>query len=230
MYKIERIDISDVREDAAQAIKDEEGNNWVSRGLLSLEYDTRNNVFTPTRGFILVGTLENAGGFLGGEKDFVKYAAAGNTYFNFFNEIIVLELSSSLSFVDNYGDTDSVPIYERYYAGGAGTIRGYKERHVSPRDSATNDPIGGNVRFLSSAEATFPLVENMIKGAVFADAGEVWKEVDDTFTGNLKYGVGAGVRVKNTLGPVNLDYGWPLSDNHGDEKKGRFYFSMSHGF
>lgn len=230
MYKLEEVDISGVPDTVAQAIKDEEGNNWLSRVLLSLKYDTRDNVFTPTRGFLLGGVLEDVGGVLGGDRDFVKYGISGNTYFSFLNKRIVLELSSSLSFADSYGDTDKVPIYERYYAGGAATIRGYKERHVSPRDSTTNDPIGGDARLLSSAEATFPLVEKMIKGAVFADAGEVWKNMSDAFTSNLKYGVGTGVRVKTPLGPVKLDYGWPLSDNHGDKKKGRFYFSMSHGF
>ena len=230
MYKLEEIDISDVSSNAAQAIRDEEGDNWLSRALLALKYDTRDNVFTPTKGFLLGGSVENAGGFLGGDKDFLKYGISGNRYFSFLDKNVVLEISSSLNFADSYGDTDKVPVYERYYAGGATTIRGYKERHVSPRDTVTNEPIGGNARFLSSAEAMFPLVEKIIKGAIFADAGEVWKNRSDTFTSNLKYGVGAGVRVRTPLGPVKLDYGWPLSDNHGDGKKGRFYFSMSHGF
>lgn len=230
MYKLEEIDISEVSSSAAQAIRDEEGENWLSRGLLSFKYDTRDNVFTPTQGFLLGSMVENVGGFLGGDKDFIKYGISGNTYFSFLDKKIVLELSSSLNFADSYGDTDNVPIYERYYAGGSNTIRGYKERHVSPRDTATNDPIGGNARFLSNAEVTFPLVEKIIKGALFADAGEVWKDRSDAFTTNLKFGTGLGVRVKTPLGPVKLDYAWPLSDNRGDAKRGRFYFSMSHGF
>lgn len=230
MYKLEEIDISKVSSDVAQDIKDEEGNNLLSRAGLSLNYDTRDNVFTPTQGFLLSGSMENVGGFLGGNKNFVKYGVSGNTYFSFLEKKVVLELSSSLDFADSYGDTDKVPIYERYYAGGAETIRGYKERSVSPRDRVTNDPIGGNVRLLSSAELTFPLVEKIIKGALFADAGEVWEKATDAFNTNLKYGVGLGARIKTPLGPINLDYGWPFSDNYGDAKRGRFYFSMSHGF
>ena len=229
MYKIEEVDISDVTDDAAQAIRDEEGKNWLSRVSLSCKYDTRDNIFTPTRGFLIGNSIENAGGFLGGDKDFVKYGLSGSKYFSFFEKKLVFELSSSLNFADSYGDSDKVPIYERYYAGGVATIRGYKERYVGPRDSVTNDPIGGNARFLNSVEATFPLVEKIIKGAVFADAGEVWKDMSDAFTSNLKYGVGIGTRVKTPIGPVRLDYGWPLSDNHGDEKKGRVFFSISRG-
>jgi len=230
MYKLEKIDISDISDSASQAIRDEEGKNWLSRALLSLNYDTRDNVFAPTEGFLVGGSLENVGGFLGGDKDFIRYGMSGNTYFGFFDKKVVLELSSSLNFADSYGNTDKVPIYEKYYAGGASTIRGYKERYVSPRDAATNDPIGGDVRFLSSAEVTFPLVEKIIKGAVFVDAGEVWEEMSDAFSNNIKFGTGLGARVKTPLGPIKLDYGWPLSDNREDAKRGRFYFSMSHGF
>lgn len=229
-YKLEQIDISEVSSDAAQAIRDEEGRNWLSRAGLSLTYDTRDNVFTPTKGFLFGLSAENVGGFLGGDKDFVKYGIGGNTYFSFLEDKIILEFSSSLNFADNYGDTEKLPIYERYYAGGADTIRGYKERYVGPRDDRTNDPLGGNVRLLGTLEATFPLVEKMIKGAVFMDAGEVWKDTSEVFSTNLKFGTGMGVRVKTPLGPVKLDYAWPLSDNHDDAKRGRFYFSMSHGF
>ena len=74
---------------------------------------------------------------------------------------------------------------------------------------------------------------NLIKGAVFFDTGEVWSDMGDittSFFDDLKLGTGVGARIKTPLGPIKLDYGWPLKDNRGDEKKGRFYFSMSHGF
>ncbi len=230
MYKLENIDISNVSDNASTAIKDEEGDNWLSRLMFSLKYDTRDNIYTPTRGFVLAGSVENIGGFIGGDKDFIKYGISTENFLSVLDRRLVFSLSNSLFFAENYGDTDNVPIYERYYAGGAQTLRGYKERYVGPRDDVTNEPIGGNVRYLASLEATFPLVEKMIKGAVFVDAGEVWSQTADIFSSNLKFGSGLGVRVKTPLGPVKLDYAWPLSDNQGDEKKGRFYFSMSHGF
>ncbi|MDD5680637.1 MAG: outer membrane protein assembly factor BamA [Candidatus Omnitrophica bacterium] len=229
MYKLENVDISNIHEDASQDIKNEKGKNWLSRLSLGLRYDRRDNVFVPTQGFLLGASAEDVGGFLGGDKDFVKYGGQGEGYVNFFDKRLVVAFLSSINFADSYGSTDKVPIYERYYAGGAETIRGYKERRVGPRDPNTNDPIGGNIRFLGTIEATFPVFEDMIKGAVFTDAGNVWEEFDN-IDAKLKYGIGAGVRVKTPLGPVKLDYGWPLTENSGDAKKGRFYFSMSHGF
>ncbi len=228
-YKLEMVDISNVHEDAAQDIKDEDGKNWLSRLAVGLRYDTRDNIYVPTRGFMVGGSFENVGGFLGGDKNFLKYGANGEIYFNFFDKRLVLMFLSNLNLVQKYGDTPKIPIYERFYAGGADTIRGYKERYVSPRDPRTNEPIGGDARFLATLEATFPLFEDLIKGAVFADAGNVW-EGFSSIDAKLKYGIGTGVRVKTPLGPVKLDYGWPLTENHGDAKKGRFYFSMSHGF
>ena len=88
----------------------------------------------------------------------------------------------------------------------------------------------------------FPLLKNIIKGAVFYDVGNVWSSVEDIFTSDdevqggakhssgFKQGAGVGVRVKTPIGPLKLDYGYPLSDNFEDEKEGQFYFSVSHGF
>jgi outer membrane protein insertion porin family len=78
---------------------------------------------------------------------------------------------------------------------------------------------------------TFPIYEKIIKGAVFYDVGNVWRHSDDFMTGGgYRQGAGIGVRVKTPLGPMNLDYGYPLSNNFEDKKEGQFYFSMSRGF
>ena len=72
--------------------------------------------------------------------------------------------------------------------------------------------------------------EKVIKGAVFYDVGNVWRRLEDYFSGGFKHGAGAGIRVKTPLGPLKLDCGYPLSDNQNDEKRLEWYFSMSHGF
>ena len=81
-----------------------------------------------------------------------------------------------------YGSTNDVPIYERFFAGGANTIRGYKERAVGPRDTGNDEPVGGDAILVGNAEVTFPLYEKMLKGAVFFDIGNVWKKPGDSFT------------------------------------------------
>ena len=70
-----------------------------------------------------------------------------------------------------------------------------------------------------------------MKLAAFVDSGNVWEKVEDFGSGEFKSGTGVGVRVKTPIGPVNLDYGYPLTDEPGEEgRSGKFYFSVSRGF
>ncbi|MCK5178546.1 MAG: BamA/TamA family outer membrane protein, partial [Candidatus Omnitrophica bacterium] len=142
----------------------------------------------------------------------------------------VLELRTRIGYVDAYGDSAAVPIFERFFAGGARSIRGYNERKVGPLDTNTNDPIGGEGLFTANIEYTIPIVE-FVKLAAFFDTGNVWAEVEDFGSGDFKSGAGLGLRVKTPIGPVNLDYGYPLNDEPGEEdRSGKFYFSVSRGF
>ncbi len=229
MYQMEHVDISDVSAEASQALRDETGKNWISSLLLGVGFNNIDNVFSPTRGFSAGISLENAGGFLLGDKNFLKGYAYGTFYYSPFNKI-VLELKARGGLCDSYGGSKSVPIYEKFYAGGANTIRGYKERRVGPRDVSSNDPLGGESLLIGNAEVSFPIYENLIKGAVFYDVGNVWEEVWQFGKGNFKQGAGVGVRVKTPIGPVKLDWGYPLNNNHDDKRQGEFYFSVSHGF
>ena len=232
VYNLEEVRISDIPDNATDALRKEQGSNWISRLTWNLEYDTRDNKYSPTKGWLTGSSLENAGGFIGGDKDFVKIYLYGSYYHSFF-ETLVLELKARGGVVENYGDTEEVPIYERFFAGGARTIRGYKERGVGPRDKGTNTALGGESMVVMNAELTFPVWKNLLKGAVFIDSGNVWEHYDmvgskdDT---GFKSGVGVGVRVKTPIGPVKLDYGYPLNKNYDDERNGEFYFSVTHGF
>ena len=229
MYKLEQVKISNVPTTASQALKDEIGKNTTSSLALTLTHDERNNIYNPTKGIFLQGTGELAGGFLGGDRDFWKLNGAGSTYFKNL-ETHVLELKVRAGIADSYSNSPKVPIYERYYAGGANTIRGYRERRVGPRDPGTNDPIGGEAYWIFNAEETFPIYPDILKGAVFYDAGNVNEKVSNFGSGGVFQGVGAGVRIKTPIGPVKIDLGYPLDDVPGEGKKVRFYFNISQGF
>ena len=230
MYKFEEVRIGDVVDNASADLRAEEGTNNISSMLFQLTQDTRDNIYNPTRGYVVTGSIEDAGGVFAGDKDFVKGTGTALYYHTFF-EKFVLELKARAGLANAYGDSDEVPIYERFYAGGANTIRGYRERRVGPRDPGSDEPIGGEAIVVGNVEFTFPLYEKMLKGAVFYDVGNVWRRAEDfAFGGDYKYGLGVGLRVKTPIGPVSLDYGWPLVDNFDDDKKGEFYFKMSRGF
>lgn len=228
VYRLDKIKISDIDPEESFDLRREEGDNTVSSLLFRLTQDTRDYIFDPTTGYVISGSVECAGGVFGGDKDFVRYGANGSVYFMPL-EKVVLELRMRVGLVDEFGDSDYVPVYERFFAGGAYSIRGFKERQVGPKDPNTGDPIGGEAILLAGTELTFPIVEN-IKGAIFFDSGNVWKEADDFGSGGINYSTGVGLRIKTPIGPISLDFGYPLKTTEGEKKKGRFHFSIGHRF
>jgi outer membrane protein insertion porin family len=231
MYRLEDVNISAVPNYASQDFRDEEGSNYVSAGSAQLTQDTRDNIYNPGRGYILNGSVEDAGGIFGGDKNYLKFTATAAFYHTFF-ERFVLELKGRGGWANAYGKSSRVPIYERFYAGGANTIRGYKERKVGPRDPGSDEPIGGNALLVANAEVTFPIYEKILKGALFYDVGNAWaSNTDFLIGGGYRSGFGVGIRVNTPVGPFRLDYGYPIVKNAPDDSKnGEFYFSISRGF
>lgn len=228
-YRFENVKISDVVSDATQELKDEIGTNDLSSGEVLLSYDSRDNKFATSRGIYFFNQFQTFGGPFGGDKDFFKYFNRISVYFPTIKESVI-ELRLRSGFADPFSDTSKVPIYERFFAGGASTIRGYHERKVGPIDAVTEDPIGGEAMFVGNLEYTYPLAD-FLKAATFFDTGNVWKKNNDFLSGDLFSSIGLGLRIKTPIGPVSIDYGWPLDLEPGEEdKEGRFHFNISRAF
>lgn len=226
-YRLERVKISDIPEEASADLRAEEGTNTISAVGTALSYDTRDNRFEPSRGMTFSVGGDVAGSFLGGDRDFYRLAASSGFYVPHMKHF-VLEWRTRTGVVDAYGDSSEVPIFERYFGGGAGTIRGFRERRVGPLDERSNDPIGGETLLVSNVDWVFPIVQNL-KGSVFFDVGNVWRRVDD-YAESFEAGTGVGVRIKTPIGPVRLDLGFPLTQVRDEKKKLRFHFNVSRGF
>jgi outer membrane protein insertion porin family len=229
MFRLEDITISDVADDASNDLKKETGTSTVRSLELVLTRDSRDNKFNTRKGTVLSGSMECAGGPFGGDKDFLRFYNVVDQYFGL-TEKSVIEAKFESGWLFTYGDTDDIPIYERFYAGGANTIRGYDERGISPVDSLGNS-IGGESVLLSTLEYSYALLE-FLKVATFWDTGNVWRKVEDYGSGSFKSSIGFGFRVKTPLGPIKLDYGIPLSKQQGEQDKGsgKFHFSMGRTF
>lgn len=227
MYKLEETNIFDVSENASDLIKKEEGKNTVSSMTFALTRDTRNHVFLPTKGMINTFSVEYAGGILGADRDFYKYYTKNSLYVGLPMDL-VLRLSAQAGLVDNFGDSDEVPIFERYFLGGANTVRGFKYRDVGPKDN-TGEPIGGKLMFACSAEVTFPIIQN-IRGAVFYDAGNVWEDTGDFDLGDLDCGAGVGIRLNLPIGPIRLDLGFPIEKDEYVDYDNRLHFNIGYSF
>jgi outer membrane protein insertion porin family len=236
-YRLERYDITEVDDDADKVIKDIEGKNWASAVYASIKRDTTDRRINPTKGITHQFSVEYAGGLLGGDDAFIKYVADANHYFPLFWSTIA-HLHAQAGYVMENGG-ERIPPFERFYLGGMNSVRGYKERTISPvYDSADasegydeGDEKGGNKSFFFNAEYLIPLHKEMgIMGLVFFDAGKTWDD-DESIDFDLYKSVGAGVRWYSPLGPLRLEYGYPLDKVQvDDEKKGRFEFSVGQFF
>lgn len=231
-YKLEQIKIGNMDSNVAPDLAAEEGTNVVSSTGVALTHDYRDNPLNPTKGWLWVNSADLAGGILGGDKDFYRFQTSGSYYipFQFNDTTTVLKIGGRTGLVKAYDGTNAVPIFERYFAGGEQSIRGYDERKVGPIDPGSQDAVGGEAIVLGTVEYTIPIID-IIKGAVFFDTGNVWSKAKDYGSSGLKSGVGPGLRVKTPIGPINLDYGFPLNkQSDGSSKSGKFYFSVSRGF
>ena len=228
-YTREKVKITDFQDGISADFLAEGGENTVSTMSFNLYRDTRDSVFNPKKGLYLSGTTDVAGGPLAGNKDFYRFRTTSSYYIPLkFDSTI--ELTARTGIEKPYGDSEKVPIFERFFAGGARTIRGYDERKVGPLDPLTNDPIGGESMLVGNIEYTVPVIQ-FIKVATFFDVGNVWPAIEDFGSGGYKLGTGLGLRVKTPIGPMNLDYGYPLTDEPGETgRSGKFYFSVSRGF
>jgi len=229
-YKREQVEIDNFESNVSADLRAEEGRNIVSVLGFGATRDSRDSVISPTKGLVVEMGVDNAGGFMGGDKDFFRISGNANYYVPLKFKS-VLEFRATTGMVNAYDNTDNVPIFERFFAGGAKSIRGYDERGVGPIDAGTNAPIGGESMFIANVEYTIALIE-FVKFATFFDAGNVWSKVEDYGSGDFKSGAGVGFRFKTPIGPINLDYGFPLNEEPGkdDDRTGKFYFSVSRGF
>ena len=232
-YQLSRVVISNITDDASTDLKAEAGRNYVSVAGTTLTWDTRDNRFDPTRGVLIFSSADLAGGVLGGDKDFYRVQGGASSFLPHAGRF-VFESRLRGGIVNNYSKTTSVPIFERFFAGGANIIRGFRENRVGPRDPASDDPIGGEAVFVGSVEEVMTVVKDehgkpILKSSVFFDVGNVWRRVGD-FGGSLKSGTGVGLRVNTPIGPLRLDVGFPVSQLNGEKRRPRLHFNISRSF
>src|SRR5207247_8984196 len=96
----------------------------------------------------------------------------------------VLEPGATRGVVEPYGASTRVRLFDRFFLGGANTLRGYKFRHVGPKDEF-GEPLGGGTYWFLSAEYSIPIIERL-RFAAFYDIGMVYSRAYDFNLGNYK--------------------------------------------
>jgi len=200
--------------------------NTLSRIRTGISYDTRDSVFNPKKGWYISSSAEMVGGFLFGDQDYYNFQAGVTKFFNFAKDHVV-QFRNRAGVTNDFGDSSQVPVFDRFFAGGLGTVRGFNYRRVGPKGGG--DPIGGETLILSSIEYIFPIIENF-KGVAFVDVGHVNADFFDIEFSDFAVSVGPGLRINTPLGPVTFYYGYPVANEDDKDKNGRFEFNLSRGF
>jgi outer membrane protein insertion porin family len=225
-YQLQDIDIFNVSSGASAFIKSQEGSFTESKIISSIVFDRRDNALLTRTGQRIVLSPFIAGGFLGGDTQIYGWDLEGSQYFRLKWDTILL-INGEIATVDTWGNGSFVPIFERLYLGGANNLRGFPYREVGPQDS-TGEPIGGQSMARATIEWTFPIVEKA-RGAIFYDAGFV--NIDSWNFGFQHFAsdIGVGIRLNLPIGPLRLDYGYPLQRD-GYHGGGHFNFSVGYQF
>jgi len=215
MYKLEKVDVSDVTEDASFTIQSQIGKSTTSALAFSLTRDTRDDVFAPTRGSKMTLSVMPAGGILGGDNDFVKSLFATSFFFPLPLKM-VYNFRGQVGAINAFGGRQ-VPIYEKFFVGGLTTVRGFEYGQAGPRDE-TGEAVGANRMLVFNNEVVFPLSREIgLRGAVFVDLGKGADTWGSLFPLHLTYGV--GIRWFSPFGPVHIDIGFNPSPKQGQKDR-----------
>ncbi|MGF1658363.1 MAG: outer membrane protein assembly factor BamA [Rubrimonas sp.] len=221
-YRISDDEIRDVRDDASEFIKVDEGNALTSSLGYTYSYDRRNDPLEPTQGYLLRFGQDFAG--VGGDAQYVRTTALARAFTSFFDEDVIASVEVEAGNITTFGD--DLRITDRFFLGGD-QFRGFERDGIGPRDQTTDDALGGNNFAVARAEVSFPLglpEEFGIYGGVFSDVGTIWG-LDSTTVGGttvdddpkLRATVGASLFWETGFGPLRLNFAYPVVDEEGDK-------------
>lgn len=140
----------------------------------------------------------------------------------------VLMLSGRVGYADGYGEK-LLPFYKNFYLGGVGTVRGYETASIGPRDE-NDDPIGGKVMAVTSAEYFFPFPglekDRSVRLSAFFDAGTVGDKFE---FGETRTSAGLALSWFSPVGPLKISLGYALNPKDNDKKQ-PFQFTVGTQF
>ena len=190
----------------------------------SLAHDTRDSTFLPTEGHYIVNTFE----YFMGSFDYPQYTLNAQKHW-LLRERPDGTGRHTFSYYNQLGFSGpNTPVYERFFAGGFSTLRGFQFRGASPQQDSIppvmGDPVvsaivGGDFQFLNSFEYMFPITaDDALKMVAFVDFGTVEESVAITWD-EFRIAPGFGVRVTIpaiSAAPIAIDFAVPVKHANGD--------------
>jgi len=200
-------------------------------------HDTLNRAIFPNKGqqqrFSALATVP------GSDLEYYKIGYKHQLYFPLAKDF-TFRLQGEVGYGDGYGDTGDLPFFENYFGGGTGSIRGYRNNTVGPRDTPYGNPLGGSSKIIGNAEMFFPVPfmpeTKSVRLGTFMDAGAI----NNSFkVDNLKYSVGVSGEWLSPFGALSVSAALPLNAKStttaadgtitGDQKQ-MFQFNFGQNF
>ncbi len=188
----------------------------------TLVRDRTDSRWLPSTGDRIIVSYEQ----VAGDWDFGRLSGDYHTYYTVYVDALDRKhiLAGRVTGATIFGDA---PVYERFFGGGLGSVRGFDYRGISPRQGPGKEVVGGDFSFFAGGEYTFPIVGQNLRGVVFLDSGTV--ERNYTIT-DYRVSTGVGLRIHVPFFgqvPMNLNLGVPLMKSSDDDTQ---IFSFSIGW
>ncbi|MEP6716449.1 MAG: POTRA domain-containing protein [Terriglobia bacterium] len=204
----------------------------------NLVQDRRNNQGNPSRGVYNTLDIGLASKVFGSQRSFGRALVRNATYYKLSKSLILARQTqfgviAPFSAPNGLTAQQSVPLPERFFGGGADSLRAFSYNQAGPRDigsavvaggptsKPTGFPLGGNALLFNTVELRFPLLGENIQGVLFHDMGNIYSSL-----GNLSFrykqkntedfdytvhAIGFGIRYRTPVGPVRLDLAYSLN-------------------
>lgn len=210
--------------------------------------DFREHPLAAPRGLVVDHTFDYASELVGSDIEFVRSTGRVSYFLPFAKDDKVVRITplaaeeevpawerwfrrtmlavGARAGVINSTDGRIIPIDERFFNGGANSVRSFAERELGPM--SRGEPIGGEFFTVFNIEYTFP-VYGELHLALFGDAGNLLLRAEDASFDDMRFAVGLGLRYQLPIGPLRIDYG-VNPDRRPGEAFGAFHFSFGFAF
>lgn len=198
------------------------------RANIGIYRDTRNRTIFASEGSLNSATL--TGTLPGSDSKFYKVLLKHQSYYPLTDsEDYVFSLRGDLMAGWGYGSDKDLPFFENFYAGGLGTVRGYRGSSIGTKYAGTNDATGGALRYNATAEVIMKVPgfqdNNDVRWSIFFDAGNVTPKPSKFEFGDVRYSAGVSFVWLSPLGPLAFSYGNPFKKGN-DDREQKFQFSI----
>lgn len=213
----------DVRDTSAQIAQDFVArygaiNNLV-KGTLGWAYDSLDDPIFPKDG--VLHRLSTEVSLPGSALEYYRLTYLAAWYYPL-SQNFTFKIKGEIGYGGAFGDTEELPFYKNFFAGGSSSVRGYRARSLGPRDGLTpHDPVGGSKRVLTNMELLFPVPgasdNKSMRLSTFVDGGMVYGPHEAVELDEMRYSVGLAFHWFTPVGPISFSWAHPVRPKAEDQ-------------